>query len=159
MTPTMLLASGSVFGAQVSVGIRIGPPPSPRVVRVLPRKPGPEFVWVEGYWYPVGKRYKWHDGHWTRPPYPGARRVGPPLRWTAVLWRLLGRRSRPGLNMTTAGTTTGTEISVTMIEMIGIATVTDSHRRTAKIRHLDNVEKYMDSAKVIGEITKLLSAA
>ncbi|MBZ5699800.1 MAG: hypothetical protein LAN18_14770 [Acidobacteriia bacterium] len=73
----ILLAAGSAFGAQVSIGIRIGPPPPPRVVHVLPARPGPEFVWVEGYWYPVGRHYKWHGGYWTRPLYPGARWVGP----------------------------------------------------------------------------------
>jgi hypothetical protein len=73
----MLLASGSVIGAQVSFGIRIGPPPQPRVVRVLPPQPGPEFVFVDGYWYPSGRHYKWHEGYWTRPPYEGARWVAP----------------------------------------------------------------------------------
>ena len=73
----MLLAGGSVFGAQISIGIRIGPPPPPRVVRVLPRRPGPDFIWIEGYWYPAGRRYKWHNGYWTRPPYPGASWLGP----------------------------------------------------------------------------------
>lgn len=68
----MLLASGSAFAAQVSVGIRIGPPPRPRVVRVQPRRPAADFVWIDGYWYPVGKKYKWHEGYWTRPPYEGA---------------------------------------------------------------------------------------
>ena len=68
----MLMGSGSVFGAQISVGIRIGPPPPPVVVHVLPPRPDPEFVWVEGYWYPVGKRYRWHEGYWTQLPYPGA---------------------------------------------------------------------------------------
>ena len=72
----ILLAAGSVCG-QVSIGIRIGPPPPPRVVRVLPPSPGPEFVWVEGYWYPVGNHYKWHDGYWTRPIYPSYRWVAP----------------------------------------------------------------------------------
>ncbi len=57
------------------VGILIGPPPPPRVVYVEPPPPGPEFVWVEGYWYPVGRDYEWHDGYWTRPPYEGARWV------------------------------------------------------------------------------------
>jgi hypothetical protein len=32
---------------------------------------------VGGYWYPVGARYKWHDGYWTRPPYEGAYWVAP----------------------------------------------------------------------------------
>ena len=73
----LLLAVGSsIAGAQI-VGIRIGPPPRPRVVRVLPSRPGPEFAWVDGYWYPAGRHYKWHQGYWTRPPYAGARWVGP----------------------------------------------------------------------------------
>ena len=73
----LLLAVGSsVAGAQV-IGIRIGPPPRPRVVRVLPARPGPEYAWVDGYWYPVGRHYKWHQGYWTRPPYGGARWVAP----------------------------------------------------------------------------------
>jgi hypothetical protein len=67
-----LLTGGAVSGAQVSVGIRIGAPPAARVVRVHPRQPGPEYVWLNGYWYPVGHKYKWHDGYWTRPPYQGA---------------------------------------------------------------------------------------
>ena len=58
--------------AQVSIGITIGRPPEPRVVYVQPRRPGPEFVWIEGYWYPDHKHYKWHEGYWTRPPYQGA---------------------------------------------------------------------------------------
>lgn len=73
----LLLASSSVLGAQVYIGIRIGPPPPPRVVRVLPPRPSPEFIWVDGYWYPVGHRYRWHEGYWTRPPYARARWVGP----------------------------------------------------------------------------------
>ncbi len=73
----MLLAVGSVAGAQVSFGIRIGPPPPPRVMRVQPRRPGSDFVWIDGYWYPVGRQYKWHAGYWTRPPYAGANWIGP----------------------------------------------------------------------------------
>lgn len=73
----MLLVGAPLLCAQVSFGIRIGPPPQPRVVRVLPPSPGPEFVWIDGYWYPVGRHYKWHEGYWTRPPYPGARWVSP----------------------------------------------------------------------------------
>jgi hypothetical protein len=73
----ILMASGSTASGQVSIGIRIGPPPPPRVVRVLPARPGPEWVWVQGYWYPVGRHYRWHEGYWTRPPYPGAHWVVP----------------------------------------------------------------------------------
>jgi hypothetical protein len=73
----MLLAVASGAEAQVSLGIRIGPPPAPRVVRVQPVSPGPGFLWTAGYWYPVGQRYTWHAGYWTRPPYEGARWVEP----------------------------------------------------------------------------------
>jgi hypothetical protein len=72
----MLLAGSSVF-AQVSVGIRIGPPPSPRVIRTRPRSPGVGYAWVDGYWYPSNNRYVWHNGYYTRPPSEGASWVGP----------------------------------------------------------------------------------
>lgn len=74
---TMLLAAGMTFGAQVSFGISIGTPPPVRVLRYRPPVPGPGFVWVNGYWYPVGHRYLWHQGYWTRPPYAGALWVAP----------------------------------------------------------------------------------
>jgi hypothetical protein len=72
----ILFGGLTVFGADFSVGIRIGPPPAPRVVRV-PRSPGAGYFWVEGYWYPVGGRYVWHNGYWTRPPYGGANWIKP----------------------------------------------------------------------------------
>jgi|SRR5665213_1377346 len=72
----LLLGCTLSFG-QVSLGIRIGPPPRPRVVRVRPVAPGPGYDWIDGYWYANGSRYKWHDGYWTRPPYEGAHWVAP----------------------------------------------------------------------------------
>jgi hypothetical protein len=74
---TALLACGMAFGADFSVGIRIGPPPPPRVVHHRPPEPGPGYFWVDGYWYPEGGRYHWHEGYWTRPPYEGATWVAP----------------------------------------------------------------------------------
>ena len=73
----LLLGGICVFGADISVGIRIGPPPPARVVRVRPVAPGPDYLWVDGYWFVSGNRYRWHDGYWTRPPYGGARWVAP----------------------------------------------------------------------------------
>src|SRR6476659_4643661 len=59
---TFLLAGASVAGAQtsVSVGIHVGgPPPPPQVVYVgPPPPPAPEYVWVQGYWYPVAYKHK-----------------------------------------------------------------------------------------------------
>ena len=72
----MLLAGASAY-AQSSFGIRVGPPPRPRVVRVRPPRPGPDWEWVDGYWFVERGRYRWHDGYWTRPPYAGYRWVAP----------------------------------------------------------------------------------
>ena len=73
----LLLASASAAQAQPSFDTRIGtPPPAPRAYRVPPQ-PGPDYLWVEGYWYPVNDHYRWHNGYWTRPPYPEAYWVEP----------------------------------------------------------------------------------
>lgn len=73
----VLVSSGVASAAQVSIGVRIGPPPAPRVVRVVPNRPGRDYVWVPGYWSPVRSHYVWHDGYWTRPPERNARWVAP----------------------------------------------------------------------------------
>lgn len=72
-----LLFLAKPASAQISFGIQFGtPPPPPRVYHVAPQ-PGPDYEWVEGYWYPQGNRYRWHDGYWTRPPAPGSYWVAP----------------------------------------------------------------------------------
>ena len=73
----MLLGAAPTGHAQVSIGIRIGPPPAPRALYARPVRPGPDYFWVDGYWYPAGGHYRWHQGYWTRPPYDGARWIGP----------------------------------------------------------------------------------
>jgi hypothetical protein len=72
----LLLGTASAASAQINFGIRIGAPPAPHAYRVPPQ-PGPEYMWVEGYQYPQGSSYRWHDGYWTRPPYEGAYWVAP----------------------------------------------------------------------------------
>ncbi len=72
----LLLAAASSASAQVSFNVHIGPPPPP-VAYHVPAMPGPGYVWVEGYQYPQGSHYRWHDGYWTRPPYAGAYWVAP----------------------------------------------------------------------------------
>lgn len=74
---TVLLACPPVAHAQISFDYQMsGPPPAPRAYRV-PAQPGPDYVWVEGYWYPVNGEYRWHDGYWTLPPYSDAYWVAP----------------------------------------------------------------------------------
>ena len=73
----LLVALAPAAHAQISFDIQIGaPPPAPRAFRVPPQ-PGPDYVWVEGYWYPVNGQYRWHNGYWTLPPYPDAYWVAP----------------------------------------------------------------------------------
>ena len=42
------------------------PPPQPEVVVY---QPGPEYVWVPGYWAFNGSAYIWIGGRWARPPH------------------------------------------------------------------------------------------
>ena len=53
--------------------------PPPRRVEVIPARPGPEFVWIEGYWAWASPEYVWTPGYWERPPRPRA-------HWVGVLW-------------------------------------------------------------------------
>lgn len=42
------------------------PPPQPEVVVY---QPGPDFVWIQGYWAFDGSRYVWIGSRWVRPPH------------------------------------------------------------------------------------------
>ena len=54
------------------VWVRLGPPPPRREVIIETERPGPEFVWVTGYYRWDGVVYAWVPGHWDRPPRPRA---------------------------------------------------------------------------------------
>jgi hypothetical protein len=84
----MLLASGSMFArTHVSIGVNLGgfygggyyvaAPPPPPPVYYAPPAPRPGYVWVSGYYYPVGARYEYRAGYWARPPYRNARWYAP----------------------------------------------------------------------------------
>ena len=72
----LFLVPASAAHAQINFDIRIGEPPPPRAYRVPPQ-PGPDYIWVEGYQYPQGNHYAWHNGYWTRAPYEDAYWVQP----------------------------------------------------------------------------------
>jgi len=50
-------------------------PPRPRVEVILVR-PGPRYVWVDGYWAYRRNNYVWAPGRWVLPPRHGAVWVG-----------------------------------------------------------------------------------
>ncbi len=83
----LLLAGSSAFAAsRVFVGVGVGggyypgfyaPPPPPPVAAYVPLSPGPGYAWVDGYYYPIGPRYRWRPGYWAHRPYAGAYWIGP----------------------------------------------------------------------------------
>jgi hypothetical protein len=74
---TLLLSGGVASAAQVSFGIRIGPPPQERAVRFVPRQPAPGYIWVDGHWYTQRGRYVWREGYWAKPSYRDSYWVAP----------------------------------------------------------------------------------
>jgi hypothetical protein len=65
--------------ARAEVLIRISTPPPPLPVYVQPVIPGPDFIWVPGYWAWGEFGYFWVPGTWVRAPGPG-------LLWTPGYW-------------------------------------------------------------------------
>jgi hypothetical protein len=46
---------------------------------VVVARPGPDYLWVPGYWTWRDSRYEWMAGHWEVPPHSGA--VWVPPHW------------------------------------------------------------------------------
>ena len=51
-------------------------PPSSVVEEPVAVSPGPDYVWVAGYWAWDGFRWVWVSGHWMLSPYPDAIWIG-----------------------------------------------------------------------------------
>ncbi len=60
------------------VYVRVGPPAPVADVRVV--RPGPNYVWVPGYYRWDGRAYRWAAGAWMLPPRPRA--VWVPGHWS-----------------------------------------------------------------------------
>jgi hypothetical protein len=78
--------------ANAWVVIRVAPP-APRHEVIITR-PGPNHVWVPGYWRWSGREYGWVGGVWQLPPRPHAvwvpghyRRVRGGHVWVEGRWR------------------------------------------------------------------------
>ena len=68
----VLLAAAIASPSSAQVSVYIGTPPPAVVYEDPGPPPTPGFVWMEGYWAPNGRHYRWVRGHWERPPYEGA---------------------------------------------------------------------------------------
>jgi WXXGXW repeat (2 copies) len=63
----LVVAAALSVPAAAQVGIYIGgAPPALRYEERGP-EPGPGYAWVEGYWAPNGRHYRWVAGRWDRP--------------------------------------------------------------------------------------------
>ena len=51
--------------------------PPPVIVEREVVRPGPNYVWVNGYWRPDHDRWVWVKGHWAAPPRRDAVWVAP----------------------------------------------------------------------------------
>ena len=91
----LLMVAGTVFaGNRVSVGVQFGngprsggynqgylpPPPVPPAYGYYPQAPRRGMIWVDGYWYPQGRNWRWQQGYWMRPPQSRARWNAPQYR-------------------------------------------------------------------------------
>jgi hypothetical protein len=63
---------------QVRVYVQVGPPRP--LVEYRPVAPGPEFVWMAGYYHWTGRSHEWVAGHWERAPRPRA-------QWAPGQWK------------------------------------------------------------------------
>jgi len=71
----MCLAGLAVAGCSRTA---VEAPPAPQE-EVVAACPGPEYVWIGGYWDWSWGHYVWVGGRWERPSYPRAEWVRP--RW------------------------------------------------------------------------------
>jgi hypothetical protein len=72
--------SASPIFADISINLQIAGPPPPRHEVIIERnRPGPDYVWVGGFWDGAPGQYSWVGGHWDRPPHPHS-------HWAAPHW-------------------------------------------------------------------------
>ena len=90
--------SGTASGDDV---VAPDPPPAAQAEVAQP-SPGPEFVWIEGFWHWDGRSYGWHAGVWQRPPQTGYVWVAPQYehvdrgyRYTQGRWGAGRAEARP----------------------------------------------------------------
>jgi len=72
------LTATACAGTSGRLYVRTGPPPLRREAVLV--SPGPEYVWVPGYYRYDGRAYLWVAGRYERPPRPRA-------RWVAGHWQ------------------------------------------------------------------------
>ncbi len=77
-TTTTTTPSGQTITTQTQPIIVAQAPPVAQAEVVLAR-PGPDYVWIPGYWTWRDSRYEWMAGQWVMPPHSNA--VWTPPHW------------------------------------------------------------------------------
>jgi len=77
-----LVALAACYYGPPSGAVIVGARPPAYRVEVVGVAPGPEFVWVGGYWAWGGAEYTWVPGRWVARPY--ARAAWVPGRWRSA---------------------------------------------------------------------------
>lgn len=78
-TLALLLLTACAPLAYGGIGIEVGGPPPGVHADLQVTSPGPDYVWVPGYWdWNLGSgEWFWAPGVWIRPPHDHARWVAP----------------------------------------------------------------------------------
>ena len=70
--------SASPVLADLSININLDAPPPPfRHEVIVGTSPGPDYVWIGGYWDGTPGHYSWVAGRWGRPPHPHGQWIAP----------------------------------------------------------------------------------
>jgi hypothetical protein len=67
----LVVATALTIPAVAQIQIYIGSAPPPLSYEERGPEPGPGYAWIDGYWAPNGRHYRWVAGRWDRPPYEG----------------------------------------------------------------------------------------
>jgi hypothetical protein len=59
--------------------------PPPAQTEIVTESPGPDYVWIGGYWGWSWGHYTWIGGRWERPDHPHA-------QWVQARWEHHGER-------------------------------------------------------------------
>ncbi len=95
MMVALAVLGGAPASAQVRLGVDLGAvrihiapeaPPRPRGERKLPQ-PGPNHVWIAGYWDRRGDQWAWAPGRWEEPAQRDSRWIRPQYRQEGRAYR------------------------------------------------------------------------
>ncbi len=77
------MPSIAIADVSADMGVYVGYPPPPLPLDDQSPIPGPDYIWIPGYWAWSDDGYYWVPGYWVLPPFVGA-------LWTPGYWGWFG---------------------------------------------------------------------